>query len=83
MDNVGRLESPKKENHHFEFTRSVTSSASLGNMDRWRDRWDLLHALELFIKIEYMVLGLACSIDSTFCVFISRALKSSQTKLKL
>jgi hypothetical protein len=39
------------------------------------DRWDLLHVLELFIKREYVVLGVACSIDSTFCKFTHSFLK--------
>jgi hypothetical protein len=37
------------------------------------DRWDLLHALELFIKREYMVLRVACSIDSTFAYCFARS----------
>ena len=47
-------------------TRSVTSSASLGNIDRsvngdkQVDGTCLLHALELFIKREHMTLGVAC-----------------------
>jgi hypothetical protein len=39
------------------------------------DRWDLLHALELFIKREYVVLGVTCSIDYTFCIFTHSFLK--------
>jgi hypothetical protein len=55
--------------------RDLECKLSLGNIDRWRDRWDLLHALELFIKREYMVLGVVSSIDSTFCVFTHSFLK--------
>jgi hypothetical protein len=35
----------------------------------------LLHALELFIKRERVMLGVACSIDSTFCIFAHSFLK--------
>jgi hypothetical protein len=40
------------------------------------DRWDLLHALELFIKREYVVLGVTCSIDYTFAYSLTHFSKN-------
>jgi hypothetical protein len=52
--------------------RSMTSSASLGNIDRWRERWYLLYALEQNIKRENVVPGVAYSIDSTLYSLVSQ-----------
>jgi hypothetical protein len=44
-----------------------------GKYNRWRrDRVYLLFALELFIKRQYVVLEVACSIDSTFYSLVSQ-----------
>jgi hypothetical protein len=51
----------------------MTSRASLGNIGKYCV--GLGACLELFIKREYVVLGIGWSINSTFCIFAHSFLK--------